>query len=213
MSQNIICTTEELRQYLKKTVTTRRYVHSMGVANSCVELLERYPNNDYPKKWRAFEAASFCGLAHDLARELDDSSIIEYCKENSIELSEEDIKSPVLAHGKVSAHIAQKLCGDYPQQWHKAIAEHTLGSSNMDSLSLALFCADFIEPSRPFMSEKRKTFYLEAPNLGACAYRILCDMIDHRISKGFSDIAQDSLDMKKSLEERGCSVGRIAWNK
>jgi len=213
MSQNIICTTEELQSYLKNTVSSHRYIHSLGVAATCKELLERYPNKDYPATWKSFEAASFCSLSHDLAREMNDSLILEYCKENSIKLSQEDINAPVLAHGKVSAHIAKRLCGGYPNEWYLAIEEHTVGCANMDSLALALFCADFIEPSRPFMNEERKAYYLSSSCLGACAYRILCDMIDHRISKGFFDIAQDSLAMKKDLEEKHCNTGRIAWNK
>lgn len=214
MSESTTCTIEtidDLDSYLKGRVSQKRYIHSRGVAETASKLLVQYPLEDYPRMWKGFDAAFFCGLSHDIAREMDDASILGYCHENSLELSKQEIDSPVLAHGLVSADIVSKLCPDYPRSWKTAIEVHTTGCAEMDSLALAIFCADFIEPSRRFMTSERRDYYLSSPNLGACAYRILCDMIDHWKESGFVDIAIGSLEMKAYLEAKGCSVGRFPW--
>ncbi len=211
MSKPMICTVEELEEYLKNTVSERRYIHSVGVAQTTKMLLEKYGCKANPKQWNGFCAPIFCGLAHDLARELSDDSIVQYCKENGLSLAKEEIATPVLAHGLVSADMAKKLCGDYPSSWERAIRVHTVGSTNMDDLALALFSADFIEPSRRFMTDERRSYYLSASDLASCAYRILCDMLDHWKKSGNFEISEDAKQMKAELEERGCAEGRFPW--
>ncbi len=207
-----ISTIGDLDRFLKSKVSAKRYVHSQGVAATMVRLLEMYPSNDYQKTWNGMDAAFFCGLSHDIARELDDDSILAYCHENSVELTHQEIDAPVLAHGKVSADIVSKLCPGYPSSWKRAIEVHTTGCAGMDSLALALFVADFIEPSRRFMTDERRSYYLASPNLGSCAYRVLCDMMDHWKESGFLCIAEDSLKMKAYLEAKGFGEGRFPWN-
>lgn len=206
-----IRTIDDLKACLQGRVSDRRFVHSVGVAQCTSQLLGMYPSNDYPKAWNGFDAALFCGLSHDMAREMDDVSILGCCRENSIVLSSEEIEAPVLAHGKVSAHMVAALCGDYPSSWREAIEVHTTGCPGMDGLALALFCADFIEPSRRFMTDERRAYYLSSPSLGACAYRILCDMIDHWVVSGIQCISKQSLGMKAYLESKGMDEGRIPW--
>ena len=212
MSKPKICTVEELEEYLGKTVSERRYIHSVGVANTTKSLLEKYGSSVAKETWNDFCAPIFCGLAHDLARELSDGLIVQYCEENGLILTKEEIVSPVLAHGLVSADMAKKLCGDYPASWERAIRVHTVGSTNMDDLALALFSADFIEPSRRFMTEERRAYYLSAPNLASCAYRILCDMLDHWKKSGNFEPSEAAMAMKTELEEKGCAEGRFPWN-
>ena len=206
-----ICTIEELKAYLKNTVSERRYIHSLGVAETTKNLLEKYGCQACPDEFNGFFAPIFCGIAHDLARELSDASIVQYCEKNGLILTKEELVSPLLAHGLVSSHMAKELCGDYPSSWKRAITVHTTGAANMDDLALALFSADFIEPSRRYMTEERRSYYLSAPSLSACAYRILCDMIDHWKNSGKFEPSETSKAMKAELEAKGCDVGRFPW--
>ena len=206
MSKPTVSTSEELQKYLQGSVSEKRYLHSLGVASTAVKVLEHFGCEDYGKSWNGFSAPVFCGLAHDLAREFSDSSILEYCSKNNIYLSKEDIDAPVLAHGTVSAEIAMGLVGEYPMSWYKALCVHTTGNAGMDDLALALFIADYIEPTRKFMTDQRRGFYLGSTDIYQCAYRVLCDMIDHWRQTGFHDASSGSLAMKKDLEERrGCT--------
>ena len=206
MSKHMIFTIDALDDYLKTSVSEKRYIHSVGVAKTTEEVLKHFGCKDYCHTWNGFEASSFCGLAHDLAREKTDAQLLDYCKENNLFLSKEDIEAPVLAHGTVSAEIAMSLVGRYPMSWYKALCVHTTGNAGMDDLALALFIADYIEPSRVFMTEERRAFYLGSRDISQCAYRILCDMIEHWRQKGFHDASSGSLAMKDYLERKAGST-------
>ena len=206
MSRHTVCTIEELSAFLRTTVSEKRYIHSMGVAQTTADVLSHFSCTDYCRTWNGFEAPAFCGLAHDIAREMTDASLLEYCRNNGLYLSQEDIVAPVLAHGTVSAEIAMDLVGRYPMSWYKALCVHTTGNAGMDDLALALFIADYIEPSRRFMTDEKRAFYLASRDISQCAYRVLCDMISHWREVGFHDASSGSLAMKDYLERKAGST-------
>ncbi len=201
MSEKIICTVDELKKYLKAHLSEKRFNHCLGVAQTTAGILRHYNCPDYGK-YLDFEAPVFCGLMHDVARELSDAEIIDYCSENGILLDEDEQKFPVLAHGKVSSSIGRALGGNYPDSWENAICEHTTGNRNMQDISLALFCADYLEPSRTYLTDEKRKEYLCASTLKECAYMILCDMMKHWKEKGNHISCSKSMDMKAWLEEK-----------
>jgi len=196
------CTFETIASVLRSTVSERRYLHSIGVAQTTEMLLEHYGCTNYEKTWNGFTAGAFCGMVHDLARENTDENLLKYCREHNVKLTDEEQASPVLSHGKVSADMARKLCPDYPASWQRAVELHTTGGADMDDLALALFAADFIEPTRKFLTDAQRNAYLEHPSLDACTYAILCDMIAHWQKKGYHEASGASLALKKDLEMR-----------
>lgn len=206
MSRHMVCTIDDLSAFLRTTVSEKRYVHSLGVAQTTADVLSHFGCRDYCRTWNGFEAPAFCGLAHDIAREMPDASLLDYCRKNGLYLSHEDIEAPVLAHGTVSAEIAMGLVGRYPMSWYKALCVHTTGNAGMDDLALALFVADYIEPSRRFMTDEKRAFYLESRDISQCAYRVLCDMISHWREVGFHDASSGSLAMKEYLERKSGST-------
>lgn len=202
MSKTTISTLEDLKALVRKSVSEKRYLHCLGVAQTAYDVLEHYGLLNDVESWNGFDAALFCGVAHDIAREMDDASLLRYCEENHIHLPKEDIDSPVLAHGLVSAEIVMKHVGTIPMSWYKALCVHTTGNIGMDSLALAIFVADYIEPTRKFMTEEKRAYYLSAENLFLCAYRVLCDMMNHWSQTGFHSISSASIAMKEDLERK-----------
>ena len=205
MSKPSIFTYEQLVSVLKETVSEKRFVHSLGVAQTAKDVLNHFSCTDYEKHWKDFEAPLFCGIVHDMAREKTDKELLSFCRQRGVFLSQEDLNSPVLAHGTVSAEMACDLVGNYPFTWYKALCVHTTGNAGMDDLALALFVADFIEPSRRFMTDQKREFYLYSSGLSQCAYRVLCDMISHWKEKEAFQTSVTSIAMKESLERRGCT--------
>lgn len=193
---------EEIRTLLKKTVSEKRYIHCLGVAGATADILRHYNCSDYTHTWNGYEAASFCGTVHDLARELSGPQMIEYCENNSIEISEEERKSPLLLHGKASVSMIEKITGKIPDDWKTAICIHTTGDRKMNDLALALFIADFIEPSRTYMTDERRNGYLAENSLQKCAYSVLVDIMNHWAEKAEHSASSLSLAMKADLEKR-----------
>lgn len=191
--------TDFINDFVKNRISEKRYIHSCGVASVCKTILDHYGKPD--ETYNGICSSYFCGMCHDLGREISDSKIIEYCKNNNINLTEEETNAPVLAHGKVSATIAQQLIPGYPAQWKKAIEEHTCGSIEMSDLSLALFVADYIEPSRTFMTDEKRAFYLSRPSLEECAYEVLLSMVKHWEEKENFTPSANSKNMLQWLEE------------
>ena len=202
MSLQTVCTIEQLKSILEKSVSQKRYLHSLGVAQTTEMLLEHYNCTDYEKSWSGFSAGEFCGVIHDLAREVHSKELVEYCRTNGIEAEDYEFESPVLLHGKVSAHMAQKLCPGYPESWRRAVDVHTTGAGGMDDLALALFAADFIEPTRTFLTDEKRNEYISRKSLEACVYAILCDMIAHWKEKGYHEASRGSLALRRDLETR-----------
>ncbi|MCQ2397831.1 MAG: HD domain-containing protein [Sphaerochaetaceae bacterium] len=202
MSEEKIFTAEQLYCFAKAKLSGKRFIHSVGVAQTAEMLLNRYRCENYVKNWELFTAGAFCGLAHDLGREMSDGDIVLFCKNHGLELSGEQIQAPVIAHGTVSAYMAGEICGFYPESWAKAIRVHTTGCEGMDDLALALFIADYIEPSRTFLDDTARQLYLDSPSIEDCAYRVLCDMIEHWEKKGYHKAGTDTLAMKEDIEKR-----------
>lgn len=202
MSENIISTVDDFKAYLRDNLSEKRYLHSLGVAETTEKVLLHYNCNNYVKTWNGFSAGEFCGLCHDIAREKGDKGLLEYCDSRGLEISQVERLSPVLVHGLVSAHMARSLCGDYPASWYRAVCEHTTGAAGMDQLSLALFIADFIEPGRRFLTDEDRKRYLSEDSIARCAYAILCDMMEHWKRKGYHDASENSVALKADLEIR-----------
>lgn len=202
MSEQTICTIEQLKNHLKQTVSEKRFIHSEGVAQTTEKLLEYFNCKNYVKLWNGFSAGTFCGFAHDLSREYTDEQWLDYCKERNYRLEQYMIDSPVMVHGFVSAETAKHLVGDYPESWYRAIENHTIGNKDMDDLALALFIADYIEPSRTYITDKQREAYLANPSIYACAYNVLCDMMSYwKNVKHYKD-HNVTLAMKEDLEKK-----------
>lgn len=201
MQEKTICTVEMFKKYLKENLSEKRYEHVVGVAETTVMVLNHYGCKNYEPSWNGFDAGTFCGLGHDISRELGTEKWIEYCKKNGREISEEEKNSPVLLHGYVSSVLLKQMFPGVPESWLKAIDNHTLGCRNMDDLALALYIADYIEPNRTFLAEERRQKYLACSTIQLCAYSILCDIMKHLDEKG-TPISVKNLEMKEYLERR-----------
>ena len=202
MSEKTISTEAELKAYLKKNLSEKRYNHTLGVAQTAQLVLEHYSCKSADETFLGMKCGIFCGLIHDIAREFSNDRLCSYCEQHGYEPEPDQKVFPVLLHGYVSAQEAVSLMGDYPVSWYKAVCLHTVGSDNMDEVALALFIADFIEPSRSFMTDEKREFYLKQSTIEGCAFAVLSDMMKHWNTKpGFKNAAA-SLRMADDLKKR-----------
>jgi len=131
---------EQMDLLLKQSIKQGRYMHSVRTMNEAVALAEHY-GEDRKK-------AAVAGLLHDCAKDLTDDETLEYCRANSIYLSEVEKNQVFLVHGEVGAIIAREKYGVEDESILSAIKYHTTGCANMSMLDKIIFLADYIEPGR-----------------------------------------------------------------
>lgn len=130
---------EEIENDVKSVLSEYRFTHSSGVAKKAVELAKIYGVQE--------ETAKKVGIAHDIAKEMTDEEMLEYVKNNNIEIDEIETVKPSLLHGKIGADIAAKKFG-FTQDMINAIKWHTTGRENMSMLEKIIYVADKTEENR-----------------------------------------------------------------
>ena len=173
---------ERINEDVKKALSEKRYVHSIGVMNKAEELARIYGVN--------VNKAKLVGLAHDIGKELSKEEKLEYAKNNNLDVDEIEKKNIGLLHGKIGADICKKRY-DFTQDMQDAIRYHTTGSGKEDMklLDKIIFLADKIEENRVYkygkkmkaLEELRK---LANENLDLAIVKAIDNSLVYTIEKG-----------------------------
>lgn len=179
-----------IKEELKQILSEKRYIHSIGVMEMAMELAQIY-NID-------IETAQIAGLLHDNAKEMTDDEMLQYVKENNIQISETEKNSVKLLHGKICADIAKKKYG-VSEEIAKAIEYHTTTNPNMDTLAKIIYVSDKIELNR-----KTEKYDIEAErklakeDLDKAMLLIINDVTKYLIEQG-KLIAIESIETRNKL--------------
>lgn len=138
---------EQMKEKLKSSLSSRRFLHSIGVMDTAVQLAEIYGEDPWD--------AALAGLLHDCAKDMRGEEILQMCRRFSIEADNITREQPELLHGKIGACIAQDEYGIEDKRVLDAIRYHTMGRENMSLLEKIIFIADYIEPNRSFPGVER----------------------------------------------------------
>lgn len=179
----------KLENKLKKKVDEKRYNHTKGVemTAACLAMKLGYDNGLAGDDSSEFiEKARVAGLLHDYAKNMNDDELLEICKKNKISVSEIEIESPYLLHGKVAAHYCKNKFDITDMDILNAISYHTTGRPNMSLLEKIIFVADYIEPGRNKQDNLDIIRHLAFTNIDRCIYVITDDTINYLIKKGKS---------------------------
>lgn len=165
---------ESIKKYLESNISGKRFVHSVGVAESAVKLAKVY-NCDVGK-------AYLSGLVHDCARELDKVQLLACLEEEGIKADDLTLSIKELLHGPAAVHICRAVFGIEDAEVLDAVRYHTTGRVNMTLLEKIIYLSDFIEPSRCFegVEELRE---LAATNLDKALLLAFNSSITYLISK------------------------------
>lgn len=162
---------EEIKAELRKTLSEKRYVHSLGVADEAKKLAAKYGGDE--------NRAYIAGLVHDCAKEVppqDMEGILK--KKYGVSVDSMSKLTPKILHGVLGACEAQSKFGIYDPEILDAVKYHTTGKGNMSMLAKIIYIADYIEPNRDFDGVRE---------LRSLAYRD----IDEAIIKGIDDTIKD----------------------
>ena len=133
---------DEIRDKLKRTLSPKRFDHSIHVMETSRELAEKYGAE--------IEEAILAGLIHDCARDLENTDTFALCRKYGIKADPIMQKQPQLLHGIIGSFLARDLFEIDCPRVLTAVAEHTMGKEGMDKLSCIVFIADYIEAGRNY---------------------------------------------------------------
>lgn len=133
-----------------------RFAHSIGVANTAVELAKRF-GVDVDKTYVA-------GLLHDCAREFENDQLPVEAAKRSVPINEVEYAVPLLLHAPIGAVMVKEDYGVDDPEIIQAIARHTVADKNMSPLDKIIWFADMIEPHRNYPGvEDLRRLAREAP--------------------------------------------------
>ncbi|NLC69089.1 MAG: HD domain-containing protein [Clostridiaceae bacterium] len=168
-------TLEEMKEKLKRDLDTERYMHSINVMNTAVELAGYYAVDK--------RKAEIAGILHDCARGLSREGIFSTCIIAGIKVDEINKRQPKLLHGPVGAYLARVDYGIGDEEVLEAIKVHTTGKENMGMLDKIIFLADIIEPERDFqgVDRIREMAYMDIDRALMLAFdRIITHVLEKR---------------------------------
>ena len=108
------------------------------------------------------ESAQSAGLMHDLAKCFPPHKLLAIAKLEGWRLDATEFECPHLLHAAVGAVMARNTFGIRDKQVLDAIANHTLGSPDMDAISSVVYLADPLESGRgdtPELNHLRELSY------------------------------------------------------
>lgn len=143
-------TDEEIRRELQRRLKESRFNHSIGVADTAVELAKKFGVDT--------QKAYLAGLLHDCAREFENDELPAQAEKRKIKIGEVEKNVPLLLHAYIGAKMISEIYEVNDAEISQAIYRHTVGAKNMSDLDKIIYFADMIEPNRnyPGVEELRK---------------------------------------------------------
>lgn len=157
---------------IKPRMPEKRYIHTLGVMETAIELAGRY--HEEPKK------AEIAAIIHDVAKYADVKWMREIVVKYNLDARLVEWDAEIL-HGPVGAWIAQSEFGIQDEDILNAIRYHTTGRAGMSKLEKIVYIADMIEPNRKFSGvEHLRKKAQEDLNLAmnACIRHTLAFLVD-----------------------------------
>lgn len=143
-------TVDQMRKTLMSRLNKNRFAHSIGVANTAVDLAKRFGVDT--------DKAYIAGLLHDCAREFENEQLPVEAAKRRIPIIDVEYAVPLLLHAPVGAVMANEIYGVDDPDIIQSIERHTVADKNMSALDMIIYFADMVEPHRnyPGVEELRR---------------------------------------------------------
>lgn len=143
---------EQLEQVVVKLLKPNRVAHVLGCRQTATLLA---------KRWGADETdAARAGLLHDITKALDGPLQLTLCQAYGSILSDFSRQNPKTLHALTGSLVAKHIFGEN-EAVVAAIASHTTGKANMNTLEKIIYVADYMEPNRDFPGVERLRQYAD----------------------------------------------------
>jgi nicotinate-nucleotide adenylyltransferase len=137
---------KKIKNKIKKLLSNYRYKHTISVAKYARTLANIHGINP--------EKAYLAGLLHDVAKEFSYKEIIELTKNDPTFSKYPNVKT---LHGLASAYYAKQNFQVNDEEVLDAITDHVIPKRKSPNLTMLLYVADKLEPSRKKYSNLTNT--------------------------------------------------------
>ena len=183
---------DRLEQVVVSLLNPNRVRHVLGCRDTAAELA---------RIWGADETdAARAGLLHDITKALDGPLQLTLCSQYGIMLDEFSHNNPKTLHALTGSLVAERIFGEN-KAVVDAIASHTTGKGNMNTLEKIIYVADYMEPNRDFpgVEELRSLAYTNLDK----ALKLGLEMTLSMLKTQGRQISPGSSEALRWLEEMG----------
>ena len=176
---------------VRETLSHERFLHSRNTALHASDMCRRFGLDPL--------AGYLAGIAHDLAKQIDNKQLIKIVKGDGQEISALEKDKPNLLHGKAAAVLLRERFCIHNKDVLEAVAFHTSGCENMGQLAKVIYIADKTEYSRNIDPAVRKMCMEDELD------NILFTVLEKTIVKLKSrelDLSEDTLRLLERIKER-----------
>lgn len=180
---------EKIRDYVKFSVSQKRFDHSVRTAEMCQRLCSIYGLDE--------RIGYLAGISHDMCKKLSPDILLKLAKKDGNSISSLESQKPDLLHGRAAAVMLQEDFDYHNKDVVSAIANHTFGKEGLCDLGKILYVADKIEPGREHITEEylKKLYKLSLNDL---VKTVLIESMDYLKKRGYS-VAPESERFLESL--------------
>ena len=133
----------QILERLRRTITERRFTHTLGVAATAQRLAPRCGVE--PMR------ARLAGLLHDCAKSMPLDDMRALVLANLPDLDAAELETRAILHAPAGMVVARDEYGVRDPRILSAIRKHTVGDGHMSPMDALIYVSDFIEPGRePF---------------------------------------------------------------
>jgi nicotinate-nucleotide adenylyltransferase len=177
---------------VRSLVSPSRFLHSRAVAALAWELCVRFGEDP--------ERGYLAGIAHDIAKSLNEDELKRFAKKDGEPLSRLEQKKPSLLHPRAGAVLLRERFGVTDAEILAAVRDHTVGSLDMGSLAKIVYIADKTEPTRK--NEPSRKGDSRHPDLDSLFDAVFKDTVAYLRSQEL-DISEGTVRLLETMEKRG----------
>lgn len=134
---------------LKKSLSEKRYLHSIGVMKTAFRLADSW--KDHPVDRTLLAWAS---LFHDCGKEIPKKERDRLCSNGGLLYGKELLEIGKLNHAPLGALLLQDRYGVQNRDVLMAVAYHPTGHRDLTPIGWMVYIADFLEPGRKYMPKR-----------------------------------------------------------
>ncbi len=135
-------TIKKARQLAKKSVSEKRYEHTLNVKKMAIKLAKQYGADP--------DRVALAALLHDVCKEKSRAELLLILQENAIIADNAQNRPSPVWHGVCAAILARTQWGIDDEDVLSAIACHTTGKANMSLIDKIVYLADMLCKERNF---------------------------------------------------------------